>query len=354
MTSTPPITLTLRLQRGTGKAVPEQVAEQVRQWVRGGRIESLQMLPALRSLARGAGAHPSLVARGLERLEREGWIEAWETGYRVPASLPLVDGGESLDLQIASAREAQRRLLPETLLSDELSIVAYGEPLHEVSGDFYDWFSDPSGRRWSVAVGDVSGKGLAAGLVMASVQTALRMSAGRADPGRVMTDLNVEVGERTRARDFVALSLLEIDLDERTVSACSAGAPDVLHFRSRDDVSRDDGSEGLRSLQLAGPRLPLGLRPAVTYETGRLDLAAGDQLLIVSDGLPETPTGDGELLGYARFEERVDALLAGGTFSAQALREFVESLDEELGGQPSDDRTAVWVRIGEDAGGASR
>ncbi|MEM1245599.1 MAG: SpoIIE family protein phosphatase [Acidobacteriota bacterium] len=344
MAATPDIPLTLRLQRGTGKAVPDQVAEQVRGWVREGRIESLQSLPALRSLARGAGAHPSLVARGLERLEREGWIESHESGYRVPAALPLVDGRESLDSQIASAREAQRRLLPEALVSDELSIVAYGEPLHEVSGDFYDWFSDANGRRWSVTVGDVSGKGLAAGLVMASVQTALRMSAGHADPGRVMTDLNVEVGERTRDRDFVALSLLEIDLDERVVNACSAGAPDVLHF----------GAEGLRSVQLAGPRLPLGLRPAVTYETGRLELTPGDQLLIVSDGLPETPTGDGELLGYARFEERVTSLLSGDEFGEETLHRFVEQLDLELGGQPSDDRTAVWVRFGSSTGGAIR
>ncbi len=333
--SSPHLPLVLRLERGTGKAVPEQVADQVRGWIRGAKLGPEELLPALRSLARGAGAHPSLVARGLERLEREGWLEKVDAGYRVSASQPLVGQRESLDAQLEGAREVQMRLLPDDLQSPELSIVSYADSLHEVSGDFYDWFTGDTGRRWSLAVGDVAGKGLAAGLVMASVQTALRMSAAHRDPGQVMTDLNVEVGERTRDRDFVALTLLEIDLDRKTLQACSAGAPDVLLFR--------EGA--LQSLQVAGPRLPLGLRPSVSYEARQVDLRPGDQLLIVSDGLPETPTGDGDLLGYARFEERAADLLCGEC-SALRLARFVHALDADFGGQPSDDRTAVWAAVG--------
>ncbi|MEM7587652.1 MAG: SpoIIE family protein phosphatase [Acidobacteriota bacterium] len=333
--NTPSLTLTLRLQRGTGRAVPEQVAAEIRGWIRDGRLATGQALPVLRSLARSAGAHPSLIARGLERLEREGWLERGEFGYRVADRLPLDSSPEALDRQIESAREVQQRLLPDDLTSDELRIVSYFDSLHEVSGDLFDWFSDTSGRRWAIAVGDVAGKGLAAGMVMASVQTALRMSAGRSDPASVLNDLNLELVERTRARDFVALTLLHIDLDRGRLRAAAAGAPDIF-LRN---------ASGLSTVNIPGPHLPLGLRPAVAYESREITLAPGDQLVVTTDGLPETPTGDGDLLGYTRFEERIDALTAQHPCQRTKLHDFVSELDRELGGRPSDDRTLLWIQI---------
>ncbi len=327
--------LTLRLQRGTGQSVPDQVAAEVRGWIRDGRLTSGHALPELRTLARNAGAHPSLIARGLERLDREGWIDREDAGYRVGSQLPLDSTPESIDHQIENARQVQQRLLPEDLMSDELRIVSYSDSLHEVSGDLFDWFSDTPGRRWTIAVGDVAGKGLAAGMVMASVQTALRMSAGRDDPASVLTDLNLELVERTRARDFVALTLLHIDLDRRRLHAAAAGSPDVL-LRT---------STGLQTLTIPGPRLPLGLRPAVAYESRTIDLDARDQLIISTDGLPETPTGDGDLLGYTRLEERLDQLTGERPCQRTELRSFVTALDTELGGQPTDDRTMLWIQL---------
>ncbi len=201
--------------------------------------------------------------------------------------------------ELELARSLQSRLLPPGSHQEETyRLEARNLPAHFVAGDFYDYFWRPDGSLWLV-VADVSGKGIGASLVMATVKAVLPLLAEDGSPAATLRALNRKLAAELAQREFVALALVVYQPATGELELVNAGLPDPYLLRP-----------GLlpESLQVPQPRLPLGMRPEVDYGSVHARLDPGSHLFLLSDGLPEAPTAEKEPLGYEAFE----ALLAEG------------------------------------------
>jgi Stage II sporulation protein E (SpoIIE) len=227
--------------------------------------------------------------------------------------------------ELTLARAIQERLLPPPVLEmDGFRITARNLPAQMVAGDFYDLITRADGRVVAV-VADVAGKGVAASLVMVSVKSVLPMIASVENVETTMRRLNEKLARELSRREFVALTCVSYEPATGRVTMVNAGLPDP--YLIRDGV--------VTPLTVTGPRLPLGVREQIEYESLSVELRAGDRLLMITDGLPEAATGEHEQLGYDRF-----AQLAGTNASLDALFAAVEA---QTIGPRADDWTAVLL-----------
>ena len=191
--------------------------------------------------------------------------------------------------QLALARELQERLLPPpTFEADGVRITARNVPAAYVAGDFYDFIPLADGGVL-VVVADVAGKGVAAGLIMATVKAVLPLLAD-ADPAQVLRRVNERLVQRASRRDFVALVAATYEPRSGRLSIANAALPDPL-------VIASDGSAS-RAIIVDGPRYPAGIRTSMDYQSTTITLAAGERMVIFTDGMPEA-------VGYDAFTAEV-------------------------------------------------
>jgi serine phosphatase RsbU (regulator of sigma subunit) len=227
---------------------------------------------------------------------------------RLSRSAERLKEAEFAEKEIELARAMQQRILPpEEIAGEGYRISARNLPARGVAGDFYDVFSLPDGAV-GLVVADVAGKGMGAGLIMATAKAALPFLAAERPlkVDEVLREANRRLKTRLEAREFVALTYARYEPKTGRFELANAGLPDPYVL-----------SPGAtpRAVSAPGPRLPLGVRAEVAYEKVSGTLARGERLLLLSDGLPEAPTSAGEPLGYERFE----ALLAKDGASPAAL-----------------------------------
>jgi len=196
---------------------------------------------------------------------------------------------ELLRRDLAIARDLQRRLYPPPPLTNPgLCIASRSEPARETSGDFYD-FIDLDDNQLGIVVADVTGKSIAAALMMALARATLRSAAQRhTSPAEVLRQANEALcGDHTVHQMITAFYGI---LDTRTLSLrfSNAGHPYPIVRRSLH----------LDEIELNG--LPLGARSDAQYGEETLQLGPGDQLYILSDGLIEEHNSRRELFGYER------------------------------------------------------
>lgn len=238
---------------------------------------------------------------------------------------------EELDL----ARTIQLSMLPRGVPQvDGVSLDARSVPATEVGGDFYDFFV--RGGRFGIVAADVAGHGVASGIVLSGVRTALRLlSEDLEQPERMMTRLEELVRETRTERMLVTLCLLSISEDRRSATVISAGHPPVLHWRA--------ATNQVDVVML--PSLPLGTSLAQPCRSAQLLLGRGDRLLIHSDGAYETRNAAGEEFGLERLGE---ILAAGGVDESpgETLARIVTALSVFRGGaMQEDDITLITVRL---------
>lgn len=213
------------------------------------------------------------------------------------SSVEKLKDQEFAEKELQTARSLQRRLLPPAEMSGPgFAISSRNEPALFVAGDFYDVFRDARGQVCFV-VGDVAGKGMAAALVMATVKAMLPLVATDRSVGHTLTELNARLLRDLEKRDFVAILFGRFDPESGDIEIANAGLPDPYV------VGRS--ASRVESLEVPGPRLPLGMRAEIEYESVTARLEKGTRLLVLSDGLPEAPVQQGEPLGYERFEDLV-------------------------------------------------
>ncbi|MEM1205004.1 MAG: PP2C family protein-serine/threonine phosphatase [Acidobacteriota bacterium] len=238
---------------------------------------------------------------------------------------------ELAEQEVELARELQRRLLPAPELDgDRFRLSARNLAARGVAGDFYDYFQLPDGRL-RIAVADVAGKGMAASLIMATVKAILPLVAEERSVVETMRELNRRLAADLAPREFVALALAGFDPETGRLELANAGLPDPYVLTADGDV---------RPLEVAMPRLPLGVRREVDYGSAEAELAPGDRLVMLTDGLPEAPDQNGEPIGYEALEELL-AAAGPGDAPGPWLDALLERLQDVTKGRLGDDWTAL-------------
>jgi hypothetical protein len=267
-----------------GGVVGWLLANRIAMWT--GLVHFRMSIPELRAyfpIAGAIGGLVGLVFYGFSLLQNQ-----------LAKSVARLKEAEFAEKEIELARSMQQRILPpEEIAGEGYRIAARNLPARFVAGDFYDVFNLADGSV-GVVVADVAGKGIGAGLLMATAKAALPFLAADRPVDEVLREANRRLKPRLDAREFVALTYARYDPKTGRFELGNAGLPDpyVLGVNGKP-----------RALAVPGPRFPLGVRREVAYEKIAGTLAPGEGLLLLSDGLPEAPTAAGEPLGYERFEE---------------------------------------------------
>lgn len=201
---------------------------------------------------------------------------------------------ERIAQELRIARLIQQTMLPSNVpCPPGWRLAAHYEAAREVGGDFYDILPLPDSRL-GVVIGDVSGKGLPAALVMASTQSLLRSLAGTgAAPHRVLADANRLLRARVPERIFVTCQYLVVESATGVVRYASAGHWPPLLRRAG------------QAVELAACGLPLGILAEAEYAVEEVQLEGGDDLVLYSDGVVEARNSAGELFGFARLADLV-------------------------------------------------
>jgi serine phosphatase RsbU (regulator of sigma subunit) len=198
---------------------------------------------------------------------------------------------QRIEQELHVARLIQQTLLPKSVPELEgYQIAAYYQPAREVGGDFYDFFELGDGHL-GLVVGDASGKGMPAALVMASTRSVLRTVAQRGSvaPEEILAEANEILYPDSPPNMFVTCFYGVLDLKSGTFTYANAGH-DLPYLRRR-----GGGCEELRATGM-----PLGLMPGMSYEQKETILQAGETALLYSDGLVEAHDPKGEMFGFPR------------------------------------------------------
>jgi sigma-B regulation protein RsbU (phosphoserine phosphatase) len=224
-------------------------------------------------------------------------------------------------------------MLPQSPLRLGLiDIKGVSVPAREVGGDFFNYFAVHDGRI-ALLVGDVSGKGVGAALLMANIQASLRtrLALGQ-DLAAIAREIDVDIEGNTPGPVYATLFVGILDPSTRELRYVNAG-------HNPQYIIRKDG----RLEHMSSSGLPVGLLAGHGYEEACVQLAAGDQLFFYTDGCVETENEAEEMFGADRLER-----LLVSTAGADDLIARVESVLTEFRGtrEAFDDATMMVVKVG--------
>ncbi len=245
-------------------------------------------------------------------------------------ALELVDRIRVRD-ELEVARELQAALLPKDMPTVPGWSFAHSyRTANEVGGDYYDLMVLPDGRV-ALVVGDASGHGMAAGLVMAianaTLKTALDLDPA---PERVAALLNRAIWRIGTKRTFMSIFYGVLDPATGSLEYVSAGHPYPF-------IRREDG----RIEELGSGGLPLGMRENLPLEARTVELQPGDHLVFYTDGLAEAIDTQGRSFGYDRI---ADILREGGTTS-MVHDQILASFDQHTRDEPLRDDLTLLVML---------
>lgn len=244
---------------------------------------------------------------------------------------------DRLEEALKLANEIQLRMLPPAVRpsapEDPFDLVAYIRPARQVGGDFYDYFAIDESRL-CVCIGDVSGKGVGAALLMAVTKTLFRANAAiHHDPAALMASVNVRLCEESAPSMFVTAFCAIIDSRSGEMQHCNAGhnAPLILP-RSGDATTLD-----------SSPGLALGVLPRYVYRASTTAIAPGSALYLYTDGISEAANGNEELFLMDRLFEALNR--SAEASAAGVVEEILRAVDSFAGSAPqADDITMMCLR----------
>jgi sigma-B regulation protein RsbU (phosphoserine phosphatase) len=243
--------------------------------------------------------------------------------------------------ELEIAREVQQRLLPQAQPPiPRLEYAGYCRSAQFVGGDYYDFLPMPDGGLL-FTLGDVSGKGISAAVLMASIQASLRsqMMKAPASMAIMIRDFNKAVYSFSTADKYSTLFCGLLDVRTRKLTYVNAGhvCPMLLRADSGQVERLDSGG------------FPVGLLGHAEYDEGDALLQPGDAVLCFSDGISEATNADGEMWA----EEDVEKIVQNcrGLTAQQMIDRLLETADRFTGAaEQADDMTIVVIRCSESRG----
>jgi phosphoserine phosphatase RsbU/P len=201
-----------------------------------------------------------------------------------------------LNQELETARRIQESFLPQSLpRHPDWSIAAFWQPMREVAGDFYDFYTLPDGRL-AVVIADVSGKGVPAALFMALTVTVLRFAMSlNFSPRELMVRANRSIISDQQSNMFATVFVGYLDLDSGVLQFASAGHNPPLLYRPA--TGRCD--------YLEAPGVAIGLFTEAGYTAEAVALQEGDVLVLYTDGITDVIDEQEEEFGEERLKELV-------------------------------------------------
>lgn len=238
----------------------------------------------------------------------------------------------ALERQMKLAADVQHRMIPSRPPTvPGIDLAAIYVPCYTLGGDFYDFIELPEGNT-GLAIADVSGKGVAASLIMAAVRAALRAQVDNVYYlYEAMNRVNQMVYRDTQPQEFVTAFYGVLDSRNRRLTYCNAGHPPPLVLRAG------------KILELESTNLVLGIDPDEPYQQHIFELAAGDIVLAYTDGLTDALNFNDEAYGKQRL---VASLSQGGATANEVAQRLLWDVRKFVGISPrTDDITLVVVRV---------
>ncbi len=237
----------------------------------------------------GVGPFPETDRRTLELLANQAAI-ALENAELHRQALEV----ERLEHEIELASEIQRRILPkEVPIVAGYELAGWNRPARHIGGDYFDFLELEGGTRLGLVVGDVSGKGVPAALLVSTLHSSLRLLAERISIcPELFARLNKHILDSSAPNKFITLFVAELDLERGELAYVNAGHNPGLVLRARGGIE-----------QLGSGGLPLGLLPGASYRIERISLEPGDLLCLYSDGITEAAAPDDEEFGLDRLAQ---------------------------------------------------
>ena len=203
---------------------------------------------------------------------------------------PIAAQKAVMERELTIAHNIQKALLPQSFPEHaDIDLYATRTPARDVGGDLYDYFVHEGCLVF--CIGDVSGKGVPAALLMAVMKSMFRSEAHRADSAAgIVETMNRNLGEEYKGGDFVTMFVGILDLKTGFLDYCNAGHEAPLVAGRPLDVKRN---------------LPVGALSDWNYEGQQTQLKSGDMLFLYTDGLSEAKNSTGELLGRKRVQQIV-------------------------------------------------
>ena len=271
------------------------------------------------------------------RVTPSGSREIQQLGRSFNDMVPHMEDSVRLRQAMALAHEVQHSLLPAAMpVLPGLDIAGTSRYCDETGGDYYDAIPDAHGQpgRLACMVGDVSGHGIDAALLMTTARAFLRMRSHQpGTPAQVIDEVNAFLASDTFGTGrFMTLFYLEFDTPGGPLHWVRAGHDPAIFY----DSARDAFEE------LGGPGIPLGvLQDHACRENSRPPLNPGDVLLIGSDGMWEARDPGGAMFG----KERVRDILRGNAHAPAAaiIAALLDVLDEFKDGRPVEDDVTLLV-----------
>src|SRR5215217_5425593 len=241
---------------------------------------------------------------------------------------------ERIEQELIVARDIQHTSLPKEVPQLEgWQISPYYQPAREVGGDFYDFHLLSEGRL-GLVVGDATGKGVPAALVMSTTLGMLQLAARALDfpsPGEVLKQVNETLLARIPSNMFVTCFYAILEPESGRLSYANAGHDLPYLWYSGECV------------ELRARGMPLGLMPGMGYEEKETVLQGGDSALLYTDGLVEAHDPEGEMFGFPRLQALVSELAEEESSLGEALLEELYSFVGE-GWEQEDDITLLTLR----------
>ena len=243
----------------------------------------------------------------------------------------------ALEAELTDANQMQTSLLPKTApVVEGLQIAGSSIATREVGGDFFDYLISENGRQISIAVGDVSGKGLRGAMNAVMASGILRIYAEQENNiSSVMSNINKALCQNMEQDMNVTMVLAQFDTEEKLMTLANAGQ------HAYPLLIRGGFVQSVKAKGLA-----LGMIPTIPYKSIVVDLESGDLLLLMTDGITEPRNADGVMYEESgRLAELVSSIPAD-----MSIKEVVDTIINDVEAytadeEQDDDITLVAVRV---------